>query len=168
MAAMRADRGDTTSADVCLTFLVRQTWLSMRSAMDAALAEHGLSAAQYATLIVLDDQPGISTAEVARTVATTRQSANELVAGLVQDGLVERRPHPRDGRSQQLRLTDPGRRRLAAARPAVSAREQQLEAGLTEEERLAARAWLTAVTAKGQAELASTTAETRANRASPK
>jgi len=161
------DRGDTTSADVCLTFLVRQTWLSMRSAMDAALAEHGLSAAQYATLIVLDDQPGISTAEVARTVATTRQSANELVAGLVQDGLVERRPHPRDGRSQQLLLTDTGRRRLAAARPAVSAREQQLEAGLTEEERLAARVWLTAVTAKGQPEPASTAPESRANRAIP-
>lgn len=141
--------GGTTGSDVCLTFLVRQTWLSMRSAMDAALAEHRLSVAQYAALIVLDDQPGISTADVARVVATTRQSANELLAGLVHEGLVERRPHPRDGRTQQLLLTDAGRTRLAAARPTVSEREQQLEAGLTEEQRLAARAWLMAMTAEG-------------------
>jgi len=151
MAGMQETGGDTSGTNVCLTFLVRQTWLSMRSAMDATLAEHQLSVAQYATLIVLDDQPGISTADVARVVATTRQSANELVAGLVQEGLVERRPHPRDGRTQQLLLTDSGRGRLGAARPAASAREQQMEAGLTEEQRRAARAWLAKMTADGSA-----------------
>jgi len=149
MMRMQETGVETTGANVCLTFLVRQTWLSMRSAMDATLAEYQLSVAQYATLIVLDDQPGISTADVARVVATTRQSANELITGLVQDALVERRPHPRDGRSQLLELTDTGRARLAAARPAVIEREKQMEAGLTDEQRRAARVWLAMMAAEG-------------------
>jgi len=130
---------------LCLSFLVRQAWLSMRSAMDRVLAEHGLSVAQYATLHVLDELPGLTIADLARMEASTRQSANELLAGLAADGLVERRPHPQDGRCQQVFLTEAGRDRLEAARPAVLAREQQMEEGLTPEHRRTARDWLSHV-----------------------
>lgn len=134
-------------ATLCVSFLVRHAWLVLRSAMDSALTPHGLSIAQYATLLVLDAAPGSSVAEVGRVTASTRQAANELIGGLVEQGLVERHPHPTDRRSQQLYLTATGQARLAAAAPDVSARETEFESTLDPAQREAARAWLRAVSA---------------------
>ncbi|MCA2229589.1 MarR family winged helix-turn-helix transcriptional regulator [Nonomuraea aurantiaca] len=128
--------------EICLSFLVRQAWLNMRSVMDSALATHDLSVAQYATLLVLDEQPGASVADVARAVASTRQSANELLAGMERATMVERHPHPQDRRSQKIHLTALGRSRLEAARPVVHARESELEVGFDAGERAMVREWL--------------------------
>ena len=136
--------------EICLSFLVRQAWLTMRSAVEDALAEHELSVAQYATLLVLEEQPGASISDVARAVASTRQSANELVAGMERIDLVERRPHPQDRRSQEIRLTSTGQGRLTAARPVVHAAEQALEGDLSDDTRASARAWLTRIAEAGQ------------------
>ena len=106
------------------------------------LAEHELSVAQYGTLVILAEQPGISVAEVARKVGTARQSANELLTGLERSGLIERRAHPKDRRSQQVFLTDRGRERIDAATPAVRAVEAQLEAEFSASDRAAVRSWL--------------------------
>jgi DNA-binding MarR family transcriptional regulator len=133
---------DTAGTDRCLSFLVRHAWLSMRTVVAEALAEHGLSVAQFATLLKLDEEPGMTVADVARTMSSARQSANQLLAGLERSGLVERRPHPRDRRAQQTFLTVGGRERLHAAIPAVRAVEASLEQGFSAGEREVARAWL--------------------------
>ncbi|TDU90242.1 DNA-binding MarR family transcriptional regulator [Kribbella voronezhensis] len=126
----------------CVTFLVRHAWLSMRSAVAAALAEHELSVPQYGTLLILSDQPGCTIAEIGRKVGTARQSANELITGMERAGLIERQANPNDRRSQLVHLTAGGKSRLAAARPAVRAVEQELEADFSAADREAARAWL--------------------------
>jgi DNA-binding MarR family transcriptional regulator len=128
-----------------LGFLVRRAWLSMRAALDAELRAYGLSTAQYATLMILADDPGRTPAEIGRKVASSRQAATELLAGLERDGLITRRPHPSDRRTQQAHLTDAGRRRLAAAKVAVARREAELEAAFTAAQRADVRAWLDAV-----------------------
>jgi DNA-binding MarR family transcriptional regulator len=126
----------------CVTFLVRHAWLSMRTVVAAALADQGLSVVQYGTLLLLDEKPASTIAEVARTVGTARQSANELVAGMERAGLIERRAHPNDRRAQQIHLTPAGQDRLAAATPIVRQVEAQLEADMSPADRAAARAWL--------------------------
>jgi len=90
---------------------------------------------------------------VARKVSTARQSANEMLGGLERAGLVERRPHPSDRRTQQIFLTDAGRQRLAEAVPTVQAVEARLAAGFTADEIAVVNAWLhrmTEVTAPGE------------------
>jgi DNA-binding MarR family transcriptional regulator len=126
----------------CVTFLVRHAWLSMRTVVAGALAEHDLSVAQYGTLLMLDEEPGVTIAAIARKVGSARQSANELIAGMERAGLVERRAHPRDRRAQQVFLTAAGNDRLAAATPAVRRVETQLEAEFSDADRAAARGWL--------------------------
>jgi DNA-binding MarR family transcriptional regulator len=128
--------------DSCVTFLVRHAWLSMRSAVAAALAEHELSVPQYGTLLILSNQPGCTIAEIGRKVGTARQSANELITGMERAGLIERQANPNDRRSQLVYLTAGGKTRLAAAGPAVRAVEQELEADFSPADRAAARAWL--------------------------
>jgi DNA-binding MarR family transcriptional regulator len=135
-----------TYPHACSTFLVRHAWLSLRGVVAEELAGHDLSVAQFASLLMLDQSPGLTVADVARKVSTARQSANEMLAGLEQNGLVERRPHPSDRRAQQVFLTDAGRARLAEALPTVQAVEARLATGFTAEELAVVNAWLTRMT----------------------
>jgi DNA-binding MarR family transcriptional regulator len=132
--------------DSCSTFLVRHAWLALRGVIAEALVEHELSVAQYASLLMLDESPGLSVADVARKVSTARQSANEMLTGLERAGLVERRPHPNDKRSQQIFLTDAGQARLDLATPAVRAVEARLSSGFTAAEIAVVNAWLSRMT----------------------
>jgi DNA-binding MarR family transcriptional regulator len=132
----------TADSTACLSFLVRHAWLSMRTAVAEALTEYELSVAQYATLMKLDEQPGMTVADLARTMSSARQSANEMLGGLEKAGLIVRRPHPSDRRAQQAFLTEAGRKRLYAAGPAVQAVEEELETGFSAAEREVVRSWL--------------------------
>ncbi|WP_432831398.1 MarR family winged helix-turn-helix transcriptional regulator [Dactylosporangium sp. CA-092794] len=134
------------AVDACSTFLVRHAWLALRGVVSTALVQYDLSVAQFASLLMLKGSPGLSVADVARKVATARQSANEMLTGLERAGLVERRPHPTDRRSQQIFLTEAGEARLAEALPAVQAVEDRLAAGFTPEELAVVNAWLTRMT----------------------
>ncbi|GAA4258031.1 MarR family winged helix-turn-helix transcriptional regulator [Dactylosporangium darangshiense] len=140
--------------DACSTFLVRHAWLSLRGVVAEALVQHELSVAQFASLLMLDESPGLSVADVARKVSTARQSANEMLGGLERAGLVERRPHPTDRRSQQIFLTDAGRARLGEAVPTVRAVEARLAAGFSPDEIAVVNAWLRrmteAITSEGE------------------
>jgi DNA-binding MarR family transcriptional regulator len=136
--------------DGVLTFLLRQTWLSMRAVVEDELVEFGLTVPQFATLLMLEDHPDFTVAEVARHVGSTRQSANEMIAGLEAEGLVSRSPHPTDGRKQTLTLTGRGREKVELALPAVTAREEALEAALPPGQREAVRAWMLGIAAACQ------------------
>lgn len=133
---------DPYQDDGCLTFLVRHAWLSMRSVLAEALDEHGLSVQQYGTLLCVREDPGLTVADVGRVVGTTRQSANELLTGMERAGLVERRPNPKDRRTQQVHLTEAGAGKLAEASPAIRKVEDELEASFSKTDRATARAWL--------------------------
>ncbi|WP_328923828.1 MarR family transcriptional regulator [Streptomyces sp. NBC_00190] len=128
-----------------LSFLVRHAWLCMRAAIGAELEEFGLTVPQFATLMMVRTSPGMSVAQLARSVGSTRQAANEMLAALERDGLITRSPHPTDRRTHQLHLTDPGNTLYEKALPAVLRREAQLEEGLTPEQREAALIWMSTV-----------------------
>lgn len=122
--------------------MVRAVWLNMRSALGEELKAFGLSTPQYATLMMTKAQPGLSVADIARKVASSRQAANEMISGLEQEGLIERRPHPTDRRTHQIHLTEAGQERFTQARIAVDRREAELESAFTAEQRETARVWL--------------------------
>lgn len=140
-------QSDKLGEDGVVTFAVRHVWLGMRAAIEDELAEFGLTVPQFATLMMLDGSPGLTVAEVARLCGSTRQSANEMVAGLEAHGLVERSQHPSDKRAHQVHATPAGLEMFAKARPAVRRREEELEAGLSAETRRAAREWMAALSA---------------------
>ena len=125
-------------------YLLRQAWHAFRSAMDAALREHGLNPPQYAALSVLARDPGASGADLARACATTPQAMNGVLATLERERLIARRPHPTHGRILQVTLTARGEERFAAATPAVRALEAAIERGLDAAEVARIKAWLVA------------------------
>lgn len=68
----------------------------------------GLNVSQTAALARLDETGGATTADLARAEAMKPQSMSTILASLEEEGLVERRPHPSDGRQILFSLTARG------------------------------------------------------------
>ena len=116
------------AADVTkrLGYRVKRVAAALRGAMDKALREYGLTVPQYACLELLDQQPGLSNADLARGTFVTRQSMNVVLRGLLEAGLITRPATAEHGRALPTHLTELGYRQLAAARAAVYAIDQRL------------------------------------------
>jgi len=113
-----------------LLYLLKRAYLASRALADDSLTAHGLSIAQYAALRRLEDQPGLSGAELARRCSVTAPTMNELLASLEGDGLIERAADPQGGRSILARLTPSGRQAVTNGRAVVDHLEDLLLAPL--------------------------------------
>ncbi|MBC2867179.1 MarR family winged helix-turn-helix transcriptional regulator [Streptomyces mexicanus] len=85
--------------------------------MRAASPEGALTPSQRIVLGRLHDGPA-TTAALARAEHVRPQSMRVTLGVLEESGLVERSPHPTDGRQVVFSLTEAGRRRLGALRQA--------------------------------------------------
>ena len=74
----------------------------------AASASHDLSWTQTSVMARLDREGPATTADLARAETMKPQSMRTTVAALEEMGLVERKPHPTDGRQVYIRLTAKG------------------------------------------------------------
>ena len=103
-----------------LLWRVTNRW---QAAMRAALAPHELTHVQYVLLASLtwlsDREPErlVTQADLAGFAATDPMMTSQVVRTLERAGLVERLPHPTDGRARVLRPTAEG---VAAARGATA------------------------------------------------
>ena len=94
-------------------FVLRQ-WYEVSRSVDRALAgaldRIGLTESAGAALWALDPgTPPPTMRDLARTLHCDPSNASLVSAKLEQDGLVERRAHPTDGRSRVLVLTERGK-----------------------------------------------------------
>ena len=100
----------------------------------AALAPDRLSPRQFGVLAVLASSPGVTSADLARTVLTTPQSMHTLLDQLQARGLVDRGPQRGRGRAAPVRLTAEGREVLSRAGERVVALEAGTRARLGEDD----------------------------------
>ena len=123
-----------SEAERSVGYLVKRVQQGLRRRCDAALKPTGLSMAQYAMLRALAEHPDASAAELARLCFVTRQSLQDMLAGLRTAGLVETADAPPRGRSRSLALTRLGSRQLSAAHEAVFAVEAAMLQGVSARE----------------------------------
>lgn len=123
--------------------------------VELALTEIDLTLPQYRALAFLA-RGILSPSLLAGRLAVTRPTITALVDGLVQRGLVERRPDPDDGRRTMHRLTDTGHATLDRADHAVADRLGRLLDHLSEVDRRKAidglQLWSAAIDAQLAAE----------------
>jgi DNA-binding MarR family transcriptional regulator len=74
----------------------------------AAAASHELSLTEAAVMARLAKEGPATTAELARAESMKPQSMGTTVAALEEMGMVERKPHPSDGRQMNIELTAKG------------------------------------------------------------
>jgi DNA-binding MarR family transcriptional regulator len=103
--------------------------------MRAAAAQHELSLTESAVLARLGRDGPVTTAELARAEGMRPQSMSAAVATLEERGLVERKPHPSDGRQMNIAITDKGAAVRSSTKDLKRAWLAQATAGLEDEER---------------------------------
>jgi DNA-binding MarR family transcriptional regulator len=97
----------------------------------------GLTVPQFRTLCFLTDTPGSSLSAVADFVGLSLPAMSRLVDGLVDKGLMQRRPCRDDRRQVRLSITPPGEAAITEARQLAQAQLAEAVAPLTQEQRVA-------------------------------
>lgn len=69
------------------------------------IAEYGVVPGQFAQLLALYEQDGQTATELCRAVQIEPGTMTKTLQRMERDGLVERRPDPRDGRAARIHLT---------------------------------------------------------------
>jgi len=93
----------------CLSFLLGKAYQQVTQDAKQRLAPHGVTPVQYAVLKLLWQQDGQSGAELGERLRLDSATMTGLLDRLGKAGLVERRPDPRDRRTQHVFLTGQGR-----------------------------------------------------------
>lgn len=131
---------DTEGIDV--SFLRTQVGYNARRAalhiigvfMERMVA-YELKVVEFSVLSLLAHNPGLTSRHVCATLSIMPPNLVGLVAALEKRGLLERRPHPSDGRAMGLYLTLDGEALTAEAEQAVAQLEVDATAKLTTSER---------------------------------
>lgn len=112
--------------------LLKRAQHALDLALDRELQALDLTPAQYAALAVIDGDPKLSNAELARHCHVTAQTMHRVVALLERDGLVARKAHPTHGRIQELSVSRKGRSVLTKAHKLVGKVEATLVGGVSD------------------------------------
>src|ERR1700722_532458 len=112
-------------------YLIKRAQSALHDAMVDALRPYGLTVTQFAVLTALDEEPGLSNADLARRAFVTPQSMHAVLQELERRQFVVRRSHPQHQRVLQAELTEGGRRTLKSANKSVNAVEEQMLCNLS-------------------------------------
>ncbi|WP_211370371.1 MarR family winged helix-turn-helix transcriptional regulator [Nonomuraea turkmeniaca] len=114
---------------------VKRTEQALNAAKNAVLKPAGLTVPQYAALLRLEENPGISAAALARACGVTPPTMNTVLKNLQELGLIERTRHEWHKNILETRLTAKGEQAMAAADARAVRLERALAAQFTDEER---------------------------------
>jgi DNA-binding MarR family transcriptional regulator len=101
----------------------------LRRELDAA----GMTPNQFGVQSVIGAFGPLTPTELAARLGMAQPTVSAWIKRLTDEGQIERRPHPTDGRSYLLEVTAAGRRALQAAFPLFGAALAKVEAALGDE-----------------------------------
>jgi DNA-binding MarR family transcriptional regulator len=97
-------------------------------------SDPGLTPSQLAALVTIERHGPLTPSEVAQIERISRPTATRILRGLVDAGLVDRRPDPVDGRSALVEIEDRGSKLLNRLRSRKNAYLSRRLAGLDPED----------------------------------
>ncbi len=118
----RASAKPQAAPDDHLAYLLARVHHRLQQAMDRGLRDEDVTPTQFYALAHIAESPGLSSADLSRSLMTTPQAAATLVKRLVAAGLVERDQAGR-GLAGAVRLTPAGLRKLEHATAVAVAAE---------------------------------------------
>lgn len=120
--------------DQRLGYVIKRVQQVLRSRMDEKLDSVGVTTPQYAALSILEEDEGLSNAEIARRCFLTPQTMHKIISGLEAKGLVKRKSDPSHGRKIKTLLTPEGEKLLENAHKIVQHIEHEMTSHLSKEE----------------------------------
>lgn len=103
--------------------------------LQARIEPLGLSPGTFPTLLLLWEDDGLTQKELVARLDIEQATMANTLARMERDGLIRRRPHPADGRAQQVWLTRKAKALQEAATAAAKAQNRVALSRLREQER---------------------------------
>ena len=126
---------DTTFLESLLGYNARRAALTIIEVFLDRMSVYGLRPVDFSLLSLVSHNPGITSRQLCSTLGILPPNLVKLVADLDKRGLLQRKPHPTDGRAIGLHLTLDGRKMVREAEATARDLEDGVAAPLTPEER---------------------------------
>lgn len=137
------DKNTGKTGEICLGVLpnligyqVRLAQIAIFRDFSCALGDLDITPGLFGVLVIVEANPGLKQAELARATHLDRSTVVSVVDKLEKRGLVKRHHDTADRRSNSLQLTEQGATLLAHLKPQVTDHEQRLISNLTPTEQI--------------------------------
>ena len=133
--AAAVDTVDASYLHSLVGFNARMAALKIIGQFVPRMAGFGLRVVDFSILSLIHHNPGITSRQLCDALNLLPPNLVGKIGALERRGLLERRPHPLDGRAQSLRLTGDGAALMQQAENAASELEIEVSQALTTAER---------------------------------
>lgn len=133
--AASVDQVDTRYLETLIGYNARRAALAVIGVFLPRMAAYGLKPVAFSVISLIAHNPGITSRQLCAALNILPPNLVGLINSLAQRGLIERLPHPRDGRAMGLHLTEEGREVMAQAEKTASALEVEAAGRLSAAER---------------------------------
>lgn len=129
------DTVDTTYLQTLIGYNARRTALSIIELFLQRMAPYGLKPVDFSVMSVIHHNPGVTSRQLCNALNLLPPNLVGLVQNLQSRGLIEKKPHPRDGRAFGLHATPQGVELITAAEATAVALESDRAHRLSPQER---------------------------------
>jgi DNA-binding MarR family transcriptional regulator len=133
-AVPHVEEVDTSFLDGLLGYNARRAALAVIEVFLERMAPYKLRPVDFSVLSLVVHNPGITSAQLCATLGILPPNLVSLVGTLEKRGLIDRLPHPRDGRANGLHPTAAGQKLMRQAERTAAELEADAARGLTASE----------------------------------
>lgn len=131
VAAPVVETVDIGYLESLLGYNARRAALAVIEVFLVRMAPYGLKPVDFSVMSLITHNPGITSRQLCHTLGILPPNLVGMVNTLEKRELIERRPHPRDGRAMGLHLTPSGQELMREAERTAAALEADVAGGLT-------------------------------------
>lgn len=129
------DKVDTSFLQTLMGYNVRRAALSIIELFLERLAPYGLKPVDFSVMSTIQHNPGVTSRQLCATLNLLPPNLVGLIQSLESRGLIERKPHPHDGRAVGLHASPKGQALMVQAEQTASELEIEKTAKLTPAQR---------------------------------
>ncbi len=129
------DQIDTSYLESLLGYNARRAALAVIEVFLERMAVYGLKPVDFSVLSLITHNPGITSRQLCGALNILPPNLVGMINALEKREIVERRPHPKDGRAMGLHLTASGRKLMLDAEKTAAGLEADVASRLSAAER---------------------------------
>ena len=115
-------------------YAIRRAQIRIYEDFYTALADQDTTPTRFTLMLLIRENPGIRSVDLARTLGVARSGMVRLIDILEQSGLITREVDQNDRRNQSLVLTHDGQHKLSRMEKVVEAHEARMTSRLSKSE----------------------------------
>jgi DNA-binding MarR family transcriptional regulator len=135
VAEASVERVDTSYLESLMGYNARRAALSIIELFMERMSVYDLRPVNFSVLLLITHNPGITSRQLCSTLGVLPPNLVGMINLFEKRSLIERRPHPSDGRAMGLHLTATGRKLMRDAEKTAAALELEATSRLSASER---------------------------------